>query len=919
MNFRTTTFLFALLLSTLWIFGLMISYKKSAGDQSFLMPSLQQADAKIDKIVVTRATDKDKDEDFVFEQSGPESWFLKKGDQKVRVEGFRMENLLKQIRDAKSEDAADIPRDPGTSKPQAVVTAYGTYKDTPKEWKLIIGKESPDKAFAYVATSERPEKAFAVSLKNLDKILFTNPHFMRSKRIFDAMELAITSVQIKKGDLELELQRSDNNAWNFVKPPLGPAGESNEVEEKKKDPHGKEPMTPPAVGGVKGLIQNIKRIQVEEDEHFEPLGGSMAQYGLEKGKESMQIDLHTTNDKKERTTETLYIGSKVRTQLKEDFYYARFATDDGVMQIRATWLEPIIKAIQDPGKLRSTDIAVFDEKKVDAIAIKQGKDDFKFFLPGGEARWQMFAGSEKKTGDDRAIQFLIQAVQGKKAIVEFNDFPIADLKKNEAEWGLDNPVAEIKVYLSALDKDKKEDKKDDKTDPKKEVKKDDKDKKDETKAAADAMPTLKADAKPIVTLAIGKTDKEKVYVRRTLEDGKTQSWFTVGKEFVEKILPAEGIAIAYLDSSLPSFDADLVTSIKLQRSTDKGPETLEFVKHYIDNRAVWYVKDPLDPTGAKPADNATVASLALGLGKIQVKRNLRVLGEKEDLDKLGLKSPTITLTVESKKPLASANAAASLVGALIEPSLLTSVLSMVAHRTTDKGETVTLQIGKETDNDKDKPAVYAKHSGSKVLFLLPTNVVTDLKRADFHDRTFIIHASSLQAGSYVAGAAGSPLSLLMLASPQVSGVVHQIDADKVKEVKLEIRTPFELRSFNFVREAKDKPWTDKSNLKEFQLDSDKVNSVLKDFVKLRTERFAAYTGGPRSEHKLGAKDATIKLDMTMDDGKTITLNVGAAFPGLGYYANSSAWPETVFFVPGTLVDPLLQGARTFAKERSAAE
>jgi len=138
-------------------------------------------------------------------------------------------------------------------------------------------------------------------------------------------------------------------------------------------------------------------------------------------------------------------------------------------------------------------------------------------------------------------------------------------------------------------------------------------------------------------------------------------------------------------------------------------------------------------------------------------------------------------------------------------------------------------------------------------------------------------------------------------------------------MKLQIRTPFELRTFDFARDAKDKTWSDKSNLKEFHLDSEKVNKVLKDIAKFRTDRFAAYTGGPRTEHKLGAKDAVVKLDLTMDDGKSITLTIGAAFPGLGYYANSSAWPETVFFVPGPLVDPLLQGVRTFAKERSAAE
>ena len=165
----------------------------------------------------------------------------------------------------------------------------------------------------------------------------------------------------------------------------------------------------------------------------------------------------------------------------------------------------------------------------------------------------------------------------------------------------------------------------------------------------------------------------------------------------------------------------------------------------------------------------------------------------------------------------------------------------------------------------------------------------------------------------------SPMSLLMLASPYFTGQVHQFDPDKVKEVRLAVRTPFELRSFTFEKNAKDKTWTDKSNLAEFKLDGDKVTQLVKDIAKLKTDRFAAFAGGPRGEHKLGAKEATVKLDLTTDDGKAITLLVGARYQNQGYFAHSSIWPETVFFVPGTLIDPLLRGIDHFAKERSIVQ
>src|SRR5215203_6637649 len=133
MNFRITTLLFALLLSTLWIFGFMIARKKSAGDQTLITPNLNKTDAEIDKIVVNRTIeekDKNREDEYVFEQVG-ENWYLKSNSQKARVEGFRIDGtsgLLQQIRDAKHDETVEIPPNAGMSKPIAVVKLSGKYK-----------------------------------------------------------------------------------------------------------------------------------------------------------------------------------------------------------------------------------------------------------------------------------------------------------------------------------------------------------------------------------------------------------------------------------------------------------------------------------------------------------------------------------------------------------------------------------------------------------------------------------------------------------------------------------------------------------------------------------------------------------------------------------------------------------------------
>jgi hypothetical protein len=932
MNFRITTFFFGLLLTMLWVFGLMIAHKKTAGDPTAIVPTL--ADAKIDSITVQRS-EKGKDLPPVVFAQKDDTWYLKEGGQETKVEGFQINRIIDQIRDARPDEDADVTGEPSTygmNAPELVVALKGKAKGEATEWKLFVGKISPDN-MAYVNSSDRQTKVFAVAKKNIESLFFEDPNYLRSKRLFDFMENAVTEVIAKQGDKELDLKRNDQTSWIFVKPPLGYAGPDNPeppVDDKKK------PFFPPkekekeaeGIRGVKALLDAVKQVRVDEDRDLVPLGKSPAAYGLEPGKETMRIDVRYTNEKKDSVTETLLVGKEAPAHKLGRFYFARMASDDGVFELSAKYLDPLTSAVADPGKIRSLDIGAFDPKAVDAVVIKQGKDEVKFLRPEKkfeskqdfprlarpDEAWQMYAGSEKKTANGVAVEKLIEQVLGKGAIVKFIDeTDAAAQKKFDAESGLDAPSAEIAVYTAAVEIEKKEEKKDEKD---KIDKKDEKDKLDKKDEKTEATLTLKKDAKAAITLAIGKADKEYIYVRRTLQDGTTVSRFTVKKEFLEKVLPPEGVTLAYADTTLPGYSAESAFAITLTRTTDKGPERLELLRRSIDDKLVWYVKDPLEKSGYKLANEQVAPFIANVLAQLPVKKWVKKLDDKEDLDKFGLKNPVVIVTVSFKKTPLSTNAIVNLMGTVsTEPMLLAALAGLAAHQQADKGEDVTFEFGKDTDDDKDKPGTFGKQSKSKLLFLVEPHLVKTLKEQDLIDRTRMLYAQGEIEALYKGSAASGPMSLMMLASPYFTGQVHQFDPDKVKEVRLSVRTPYELRSFTFERNAKDKTWTDKSNLLEFKLDGDKVTQLVKDVATLKTDRFVAFAGGPRGEHKLGAKDATVKLDLTTDDGKAITLLVGARYQNRGYFANTSLWPETVFFVPGTLIEPLLHGIDHFAKER----
>ena len=130
----------------------------------------------------------------------------------------------------------------------------------------------------------------------------------------------------------------------------------------------------------------------------------------------------------------------------------------------------------------------------------------------------------------------------------------------------------------------------------------------------------------------------------------------------------------------------------------------------------------------------------------------------------------------------------------------------------------------------------------------------------------------------------------------------------------------------FQRNA-DKTWKDASpGLKEFSVDSDKVTQLL-DILADRKEsrlvdRLVFLKGVPKAEHKFAAKDAAIQLEATLEDGKKVTLTVGAPidFSRMQkyYFAQVSTWPGVVFLTPSGWVNDLLDNLRYFAKERAAS-
>ncbi len=113
MNLRITPLLFGLLLGILWLFGLVAVYKKGHADKSLLLPTAQGTDVKIDAVTIEKkAKDKSGAEQVSFVREN-EQWYAVQAGLKVRVENFKIDDLVRELTGAKRYEEERTQNDTG--------------------------------------------------------------------------------------------------------------------------------------------------------------------------------------------------------------------------------------------------------------------------------------------------------------------------------------------------------------------------------------------------------------------------------------------------------------------------------------------------------------------------------------------------------------------------------------------------------------------------------------------------------------------------------------------------------------------------------------------------------------------------------------------------------------------------------------
>jgi hypothetical protein len=582
--------------------------------------------------------------------------------------------------------------------------------------------------------------------------------------------------------------------------------------------------------------------------------------------------------------------------------------------------------------------------------------------------------SKWRKANKEMIVALLKHLNGKREIKDFKD-PVDkkdkdELVKLDKSLGLEKPPVVIDLWVGGIEKEEKKKDDKDKKDDKKVDKKEAKDKKAEAKKPEpkkDPDPKIKKDAESTAILYFGEPQDDFVWVKREAyvllpdepenkkdkdkkdkkDPDKIVTRVKIPKSFFDKLLPKQpknaelraaitDPALAYLDPSMPPLvaadkpprDVERV-EIAENKKTKVSVERTKFGKPFE-----WILagKDEKDLAGRNGADSGEVMGLINEVTNLRAERWLRKYDDKAAED-MGLSVPAVTVTIATKELLSPVELARLVSQQAVRrgaaSAWVEAMLTVAAVRGKEKEEPTVIKFGKEVKDD-DKTYVYAYHSGNGMVFLTSPDIVKQLREADVRDKSGIANSQGqLDAALVAALASPNRVDAFLGVSPLFSQRLAIFDPAKVKDIKLVIRSRFELREFNFQKTG-DKTWKDVSpGLKEFNVNSEGVTKFLDEVADRKAEsrlvgRFLQLDTKPQAYHKFDAKDAVVKLEVTTDDGKKVTLTIGAPFniPGFkGHFAHvtTSNWPGMVFLTSARWVGDLLQDPLSyFGKERVAA-
>lgn len=400
MKLKTTLILFAIFIILL-AFVLFFEFK-GKGEEETEEKLVDLFSDDVQKIVF-----KKKDETITF-QKDKEEWNITKPlEAKAdKHEVNRLADDFSQLRiERVVEEVAEELEKYGI--PQKEITLY--FKEKKQPIKILIGMENPlDNTFFAKREDEERIVLIPSHLKNLiEKNLFD----FRQKDIFAFETDEVKSVKLHAKKIQWEALKEEDE-W-FLKNPVNALAESSKIND---------------------ILRSLSNLKAKEFISEEKKDDEIEKYGLDFPEYKITLSMPLENQ------EVTFFLHK-----EEDNLYATTSLSNKIISGEDSMLSDLEKEAEE---LREKEVANFYSWEVNKLYLKKGEIDWTL-TKDEEDKWH-FQSPVKEEADKSKIETFIRKIEGLEA-TEFIDPPL----KLE-DYGLDNPQAEVKIWVKEDEEEKKE-------------------------------------------------------------------------------------------------------------------------------------------------------------------------------------------------------------------------------------------------------------------------------------------------------------------------------------------------------------------------------------------------------------------------------------------------------------------------------
>jgi hypothetical protein len=397
MKFKKTIILFIVFAVLLAFVLLFEEFKGKGGEEeedklvALSSDDVQKITLKREDGIITfeKSQDKDKEEWIITEPL------------EAKADKYEVDRLAENFSDLRiervvEEEPEDIEK---YEIPKKEISLW--FKDREMPVKILIGAENPlDSTFFAQREDETRVVLIPSHLKTtLEKSLFE----FRQKDIFRFETDDVKNIALRAKEIQWEAEKKEAE-WFFNKPVHALAKENK----------------------ITGILNSLSGLKAKEFISEEKSKEEMKKLGLDRPGYEIALTLPLENQ------EITFFLHK-----QEDTLYATSSLSSKIIEAEDTLLSDLEEEV---GELREKEVANFYSWEVNRLRLKMGEIDWEL-SKDEEDNWR-FESPVQEEADKNKIQTFIRKIESLEA-EEFIDPPL-ELK----DYGLDNPQAEVKIWVA---------------------------------------------------------------------------------------------------------------------------------------------------------------------------------------------------------------------------------------------------------------------------------------------------------------------------------------------------------------------------------------------------------------------------------------------------------------------------------------